>query len=287
VTTWVKVFNSMAAHPKMVAANAGQPCTPGWLFVCGLCYSNEHLTDGFIAVHALSVVAPGTTRTEAAAARLVTVALWHVVEGGWRIHDYDEHQRSADEIRERRERDRTRKTRGVRMDSSGIPRGIPADSAGIPDGFRDPEVEVEVEVEVEGRKQKADLARERADMQECFQYWQERTNHPQAKFTDGRKRVLRARLRESYTVQQIRQGIDGAAANPPRDRDTGVVYDDLTSICRNGEQLERYMERATAKRATGRIERTPLRVVSDMSPDTQQRIAAAQERLKREADGVA
>lgn len=98
------------------------------------------------------------------------------------------------------------------------------------------------------------LARERADTIECFEYWRERTNHPQAKLTEERKRVIRARRRDGYTIEQIRQGIDGAALNPPRDRDSGVVYDDLTSVCRNGAQLERYMERATAQPS-------PLRVI--------------------------
>ena len=82
---------------------------------------------------------------------------------------------------------------------------------------------------------------------ELFAYWQERCHHPQAKFTDERRDKVLARLRQGYTPEQIRQGVDGAAVNPPRDRESGVVHDDLVSVCRNGAQLERYMARAEAQ----------------------------------------
>lgn len=84
----------------------------------------------------------------------------------------------------------------------------------------------------------------RGDLIELFSYWQDRCRKPRARFTDERRKKLDARLNEEYTVHDIRRGIDGAALNPPRDRDSGTVYDDLMSICRNGAQLERYMERA-------------------------------------------
>lgn len=132
MTTWIKVYNSLPAHPKMLAAAAGTVCSPGWLFVCGACYSNEHLTDGFIPAYALPVLAPGATRVEAAAQRLVTAGLWHEVQDGWRIHDYGDVQRSAAEIRDRRARDAERKATAR---SNGSPRGHFADS--IPDSASD------------------------------------------------------------------------------------------------------------------------------------------------------
>ena len=128
--TWVKVYNSMPWHPKILTVGP----KGGWLFVCGLCYSNAHLTDGFVPRNALvmNAVAPGLRRPENIAATLVDAGLWHEVERGWRINDYAEHQRKADEIRERRERDRQRKAL-VRKDSASCPRGQTADSAGTPE----------------------------------------------------------------------------------------------------------------------------------------------------------
>lgn len=84
-----------------------------------------------------------------------------------------------------------------------------------------------------------------------FEYWRGRCSKPRAKLTDERRAKLLARLREGYSVEEIRIGVDGAATNPPEDRDSGVVYDDLVSICRNGSQLERYIARATARPRNG------------------------------------
>lgn len=106
MTTWVKVYNSMPQHPKSVFA--GERAM--WLFTCGLCYANEHLTDGFVARHVLPVVAPGVKAPEKLANSLVLAGLWHEVQGGWQIHDYDEHQRSSEEVRGTRSWDVERKS---------------------------------------------------------------------------------------------------------------------------------------------------------------------------------
>lgn len=87
----------------------------------------------------------------------------------------------------------------------------------------------------------------RGDLIEIFEFWRDRCHKPAAKFTDGRRTRVTARLKEGYTVADIHQGIEGAATNPPVNRDDGTVYDDLVSICRNGDQLERYMARAGAR----------------------------------------
>lgn len=108
MTTWIKIYNSMPSHPKVLAAGE----RAAWLFVCGLCYANEHLTDGFLPRHSLAILAPSvshsTTRSRLAA-RLVATGLWQEVAHGWLINDYVEFQRTADEIRDRRRKDRERK----------------------------------------------------------------------------------------------------------------------------------------------------------------------------------
>ncbi|MFZ1694203.1 MAG: hypothetical protein WAT74_13470 [Flavobacteriales bacterium] len=96
---------------------------------------------------------------------------------------------------------------------------------------------------------------------ELFAFWQQATNHPQAKLTDDRRRKIRARLAEGYTAGQIRKAIEGAAiAAFVKD---GVKYDDLELICRNGTKLESFIDRATA---------TPVSPMMD-------RLAAQRERL--------
>jgi uncharacterized phage protein (TIGR02220 family) len=81
---------------------------------------------------------------------------------------------------------------------------------------------------------------------ELFAYWQERCGHPHAKLTDDRRAKIRARLREGYTVEQIRAAIDGAAKAATVDDDTGRRYDDIELICRKGSKLEDFIARAGA-----------------------------------------
>lgn len=123
MSTWVKIYNGMPSHPKLLRARADA----GWLHLCGLCYSNEHLTDGFIAREVLVIAAPGVKHPERLAARLASVGLWHEVDGGWQIHEYSEYQRSASEVKERRTRDAERKAQDRASD--GSPRGQNADSS--------------------------------------------------------------------------------------------------------------------------------------------------------------
>lgn len=130
MSDWIKVVNSLPAHPKIVRAGD----RAAWLYVCGLCYANEHLTDGYIPRDVLVVAAPGVKSPERLAAQLVAVGLWHDADGGWQIHDYADHQRTSEQVRERREKDRARKAKKesdttFRADSARNPDGVRAASA--------------------------------------------------------------------------------------------------------------------------------------------------------------
>ena len=84
------------------------------------------------------------------------------------------------------------------------------------------------------------------DARELFGYWQERCGHQKAKATPERLRAIRARLRDGYSVADVRRAIDGAATGAYVD-DRGKRHDDLTLICRNGSKLEDFIARASAK----------------------------------------
>lgn len=79
-------------------------------------------------------------------------------------------------------------------------------------------------------------------VRELFAYWQERCGHPNALPSDNRKRKVKARLREGYTPEQIRCGIDGAA-KAAYTSDDGRRHDDLELICRNASKLDSFIER--------------------------------------------
>ena len=76
-------------------------------------------------------------------------------------------------------------------------------------------------------------------------YWKARCQHPAAKATRDRRQKVAARLREGYTPDDIRTGIDGAAIGAYVN-DAGKRFDDIELICRSGSKLESFMERAKA-----------------------------------------
>lgn len=89
---WLKIESSVARNRKFVKAGPA----PSWLWVCGLAYCQEGLTDGFIPTEALEYL--GVKNSKQLAAHLVTAGLWDVVEGGWQVHDYLEHNRSQADV---------------------------------------------------------------------------------------------------------------------------------------------------------------------------------------------
>ena len=91
---WIRVQSSVPRHPKFLEAGPAA----SWLWVCGLAYSQEGLTDGFIPFQALSML--GVRSPEPLKRKLVAVGLWDEIKGGWQIHDYLHHNRSADQVRQ-------------------------------------------------------------------------------------------------------------------------------------------------------------------------------------------
>jgi hypothetical protein len=95
---WIRIESSVARNKKFVKAGPA----PSWLWLCGLCYCQEGLTDGFIPREALPYL--GVKNAPQLAAFLVKSGLWDEVEGGWQVHDYLSHNRSAAEVAELKDR---------------------------------------------------------------------------------------------------------------------------------------------------------------------------------------
>lgn len=76
-----------------------------------ICWSAEHLTDGFIPEGDLPIVSD-CKNPKKAATELVDRGRWEVTVGGWRIHDYLDYNPGSDEVKAQRERDAERKRRG-------------------------------------------------------------------------------------------------------------------------------------------------------------------------------
>ncbi len=119
-------------------------------------------------------------------------------------------------------------------------------------------------------------------VRDLFDYWVKTCGKAPAstKLTDDRRRRVLARLKDDYTPEQIKAGIDGAAAQPFVN-EQGRVFDDLELICRSGSKLEDFIARATYTPQRPSIQdrrsehdrlqderrETALRVLSDQSDE--------------------
>lgn len=83
-----------------------------------------------------------------------------------------------------------------------------------------------------------------SQISEIFEYWKVCLQHPNAKLTNERRRVVENRLKkDGYTIEQIKQAIDGCSRSVFHQggNQHGTIYDDLSLICRDGTHLERFI----------------------------------------------
>lgn len=118
--TWFKVDDKFWSHPKSIHVSStalGIWCRAG-------AYCADHLTDGVIEERLLHTVCPEPRAVVVrAAAELVAAELWEVIPGGWRYHDWSDHQPSRKDVEADRAagRERQRKSRERRRAESQQP----------------------------------------------------------------------------------------------------------------------------------------------------------------------
>lgn len=95
---WSKLDDQFPDHPKVMQAGP----LASWLYVCGTCYCNRLLTDGFIPTSQVGKLADVKNAIKLAK-KLVEVGLWEEVDNGYQIHDFLDHNMSAEEAKERQE----------------------------------------------------------------------------------------------------------------------------------------------------------------------------------------
>lgn len=125
--TWLKIESSVPRNRKFLKAGPAA----SWLWVCGIAYCQEGLTDGYIPREALPTL--GVVKdADRLATKLVISGLWDACEeGGWRVHDYLHYNRSAAEVAEIRA---SRAAGGKLGGRPNKPSEKPSDSTeGLPD----------------------------------------------------------------------------------------------------------------------------------------------------------
>lgn len=96
--TWVRLDDSFFRHPKAVEAGKDGRS----LFLAGLCYCGQQLTDGWISQKVLPQVASDAGVKLSVARVLESVRLWDEGLGGFWVHDYLDYNPSAKDVKEAR-----------------------------------------------------------------------------------------------------------------------------------------------------------------------------------------
>lgn len=99
---YIQVEASVRTHKKFLKAGPAA----SWLWLCGMGYCQDGLTDGFIPFEAIDYLGVKPAIARKLKSILVAEKLWDEAPGGWRVHDYLAHNRKATEIRATKERRR-------------------------------------------------------------------------------------------------------------------------------------------------------------------------------------
>ena len=95
---WANLDDKFPRHPKVVGLSNGA----FRLHVAGICYCNEHLTDGFIDAYAVPTLVPRFRRQTLD--ELVDRELWLTIGTAYEIHDFLQWNRTRAQVLAERER---------------------------------------------------------------------------------------------------------------------------------------------------------------------------------------
>lgn len=116
-----------------------------------------------------------------------------------------------------------------------------------------------------------------------FDFWKREHNHPKAKLERKRRNRIKARLREGFTGRDLCLAIRGARKDPflMGENDGGKVYDGLSTILRDAEQVERLIALAGSRRSDGSGTEAPP------DPAGQARLARLEAQAKAQHEAAA
>lgn len=88
-------------------------------------------------------------------------------------------------------------------------------------------------------RQVADATRQ---AEAVFDHWKLIMRHPGSKFDAKRKKVVKARLKEGYSVNDLKEAIEGMSKCPHNmgQNEQGVVYDRIGIVLKDAESIDRF-----------------------------------------------
>lgn len=147
--TWVYLDDGFPDHRKVVSAGGDA----AWLHVSALCYVNRNLTGGLIPAAMVPRLSDRKSPKKLATV-LVNVGLWEEHERGYRIHDYEDYNQSAERQREKEDAAKVARSEHARKaalarwgepdqvmpehdlsNARAMPEQCPTDAQSMPDGM--------------------------------------------------------------------------------------------------------------------------------------------------------
>jgi hypothetical protein len=106
---------------------------------------------------------------------------------------------------------------------------------------------------------------------QVFEHWRQKLRPKAHVFDDDTRKKVLARLKEGFTVEELKQAIDGCASNPHNQgvNDKQKRYDSLELICRNGGNVVRfqgYAEKPASSFKPGGFQRADGYTEEDRGP---------------------
>lgn len=98
---WFRVDVGIGSHDKFLALTSDRSThryRAAWSYVCGIGWSVEHETDGYVPKAAL----PYISGNDATARLLVAYRLWEPTSAGWQIRNFEARQPTAKVVEQRR-----------------------------------------------------------------------------------------------------------------------------------------------------------------------------------------
>lgn len=121
--TWARIHDNALTHPKVIGMFNFRD--PFHLWIWGISYASQHLTDGFIPREAIPAVSRKAEQT------LILKKLWEPRDGGITIHDYTTWNNTKEFVTSKRAKDRDRKA-AVRADTPERRRSDPSPATSPP-----------------------------------------------------------------------------------------------------------------------------------------------------------
>lgn len=116
---------------------------------------------------------------------------------------------------------------------------------------------------------------------EVFEYWKTVMNKPRARMDDMRRKAIRARIRDGYTVADLQDAVSGCRLSRFHmgENDQRKQYADIALICRDASHTDQFIE--NYERMKSRLPDNVVPIENAKDVDVPSRLAELRSMLRR------